>query len=183
MIENSAIFLDRDGVLNKEAGEHIKRTSDLHLLPGAMDAVARLTRAGCKVFIFTNQSGVGRGYMTLEDLDAIHAYLRSKVEEVGGRIAGIYACTHHPEAGCDCRKPKPGLLRLAAKEYDVDLSASYAIGDSARDIAAAAAAGCRTVLVLSGHTTEYQPSGFSPAPDHVFADLHAFVDWLLPGPA
>jgi D-glycero-D-manno-heptose 1,7-bisphosphate phosphatase len=176
-----AIFLDRDGVLNFESGDYITRKEDLQSLSGALEAVAKLTQAGWRVFVYTNQSGVGRGYMSLEELNSIHAHLQSKAEEAGGKIIKIYACTHHPEAGCDCRKPAPGLLRQAAQEYEIDLYASYAVGDSPREIAAAYAAGCIPALVLSGHTKQVDPEDFTgPVPDHVFNDLSAFVEWLLP---
>lgn len=175
-----AIFLDRDGVLNFESGDYITRNEDLHMLSGALEAVVKLTRAGWRVFVYTNQSGVGRGYMSLEELNGIHAYLQAKVEEAGGKITKIYACPHHPEAGCDCRKPEPGLLQQAAREYNIDLCASYAVGDSPRDIAAAYAAGCMPVLVLSGHTRQVDPADFPcSVPDLVFSDLRAFVEWLL----
>ena len=178
-----AVFLDRDGVINTEGGQYITRPEDLVILPGALDAIAALTRAGWPIVVFTNQSGVGRGYMPADALDAIHSSLRREVALSGGELTAIYACPHHPEAGCDCRKPKPGMLTQAARDHDLDLSASFAVGDSPRDIAAGGAAGCQTVLVLSGHTKEYIPEQFpAPHPDHVFPNLLAFTHWLL-GPA
>ena len=175
-----AVFLDRDGVINVECGEHIRHPEDLQLLPGSAAAIAALSKAGWPIVVYTNQSGVGRGYMSMADLDAIHDTLRCQVEIYGGELTAIYACTHHPNEGCDCRKPKPGMLLQAASEHDLDMAASFAVGDSPRDIAAANAAGCSPVLVLSGSTTEYTRDQFPTAqPKHVFPDLSAFAKWLL----
>lgn len=174
-----AVFLDRDGVVTVEGGAYVTRPDDLRLLSGAAEAVARLTAAGWPVFLFTNQAGVGRGCLTLETLEAIHARLCAEIGAAGGHLTSIYACIHAPEAGCDCRKPKPGLLLQAAAEHSLDLSACYVVGDSPRDIAAAHAAGCRALLVLTGHTPVYDAATFPPPPpDHVFPDLAAAADWL-----
>ena len=174
------VFLDRDGVLTLESGEYITSPEDLQLLPGAADAVARLTQAGWQVFVFTNQAGVGRGYLTLEALEAIHTRLHAEIEWAGGKLTSIYACPHHPDAGCDCRKPKPGLLLQAASEHSLDLSQCFVIGDSPRDIAAGHAVGCKTLLVLTGHTSTYSPATFPlPHPNHIFPDLPSATDWLL----
>lgn len=174
-----AVFLDRDGVLTPETGEYIIHPDTISLLSGALEAVARLTAAGWPVFLFTNQAGVGRGVLTPETLDAIHARVVAEVEAAGGTITAIYACIHHPDAGCDCRKPKPGLLLQAAADYALDLTACYVVGDSPRDIAAGQAAGCHTLLVLTGHTRTYEPAIFpAPQPEQVFPDLPAAADWL-----
>jgi histidinol-phosphate phosphatase family protein len=179
-----AVFLDRDGVVTVEGGEYVTHPDDLRLLPGAAEAIARLTAAGWPVFLFTNQAGVGRGYLTLETLEAIHARLRAEIEAAGGHLTAIYACPHAPEDGCDCRKPKPGLLFQAVAEHGLDLSASYVVGDSPRDIAAAHAAGCRPLLVLTGHTPTYDAAAFPPPqPDHVFFDLSAAAAWLCHQPS
>jgi D-glycero-D-manno-heptose 1,7-bisphosphate phosphatase len=152
-------------------------------LPGALEAVARLCAAAWPVVVFTNQSGVGRGYLTEADLDAIHDRLRRDVESAGGRIVAIYSCLHAPDAGCDCRKPLPGLLLRAAADHGIDIANSYAVGDTPRDIAAGHAAGCRTVLVLTGHTAVYDAAQFPvPQPDHTFPTLGDFADWLVHEP-
>lgn len=175
-----ALFLDRDGVLTAETGEYITRPSALQILPGVAEAAARLTAAGWLLIVVTNQAGVGRGILTKPDLEAIHARLIAEIQSAGGVLTAIYACTHHPDADCDCRKPLPGLLLQAAAEHDLDLSASYMIGDSPRDIAAGHAAGCHTLLVLTGHTASYDPVAFPlPHPEAVFPDLSAATDWLL----
>lgn len=174
-----AVFLDRDGVLNEECG-YITRPEDLQPIPGALEAVARITRAGWPVCVFTNQAGVGRGLMTLTDLEAVHARLLGLIAGAGGALAGIYACPHHPDDGCGCRKPRPGLLETAAREHALRLTDCWVVGDSRRDIEAGRAAGCRTILVLTGHTRAYDATAFQGAePDLVLPDLAAVADWLL----
>lgn len=174
-----AVFLDRDGVLSVEDGAFVTRPEDLRLLAGAAEAVAKLNAAGWKVVVFTNQSAVGRGLLTAETLDAIHDRLRQELAAAGAALTAVYACIHHPTAGCDCRKPLPGMLLQAAREHNIDLAKSYAIGDSPRDIAAAHAAGCIPLLVLSGHTHTYDPASFpNPQPMKVFPDLPTAVEWL-----
>lgn len=174
------VLLDRDGVLTVESGRHVTTPEELSLLPGAAEAVARLTRSGLTVCVVTNQSGVGRGLLTARTLDAIHARLCAEIAQAGGRIEAVYACPHHPDAGCVCRKPRPGLLHQAFAGLQVAPAACCMVGDSPRDIAAAEAAGCRAVLVLSGHTSAYVPSLFpAPQPDCVAADLPAATAWIL----
>lgn len=178
-----AIFLDRDGVLNVEGGDYVTTPGGLRPLPGALEALAAICRAGWRVFVYTNQAGVGRGIMSLKDLDIVHQRLQLLAHGAGGKIQQIYACPHHPDAQCNCRKPKPGMLLQAALEHGIDLARSYAVGDSPRDIAAAKRAGCATVLVLSGHTPKYPCHEFDGIePDHVFADLAAFASWLIAQP-
>ena len=174
------VFLDRDGVIYAEGGEYVDRPEDLRFLPGSLEAIAALCEARWTIVVFTNQSGVGRGLMTQDTLDAIHNHLRCEAARRGGFITAIYACPHRPEVGCECRKPKPGMLLQAARDHDIDLAGAYAVGDSPRDIAAARAAKCTTVLVLSGHTRAYLEAEFpGPRPDYVFPDLSAFASWLL----
>ena len=172
-----AFFLDRDGVLNEDRG-YIATLEDFVMLPGAAEAVANLNRDGWQVLVFTNQSGVARRMLTAERLDEIHAKLRAEIAAVGGELTAIYACPHGPDSDCDCRKPKAGMLLRAAAEHDIDLSASVVIGDSPRDIAAGNAAGCRTILVLSGQTGFYDPARFpEPKPHRVCASLAAAVKY------
>ena len=174
---NRAVFLDRDGVLNTDSG-YIFRPEDLHLLPGAANAVRLLNASGWRVIVFTNQSGVARGMMTQEMLDAVHDRLRAEIAAAGGRLDAIYACPHGPDSNCECRKPRAGLLRQAAQEHEIDFAASFVIGDTPRDLTAGQEVGCRTILVLSGHTTHYETKTFVPTPDYVFADLAAAAEWI-----
>ncbi len=174
-----AVFLDRDGVLSVEGGEYVTSADKLRLLPHAGASVARLNAAGWRVFVFTNQAGVGRGCLTQQALDEIHTRLKQEIARSGGEITAIYACPHAPEDDCDCRKPRPGMLFEAARDYGIDLTQSYAIGDSPRDLVAGKAAGCHTVLVLSGHTHTYDAAKFPASqPDKVFKDLPAAAEWL-----
>lgn len=174
-----ALFLDRDGVLNVEGGDYVTHPDGLSILPDALEAVAEATRLGWRIFVFTNQSGVGKGILTREALDAVHARLRAEVLATGGRLEAIYACIHHPDEGCECRKPKPGMLLQAAQEHGISLAESFAVGDSPRDIAAARAAGCKSILVLTGHTPTYDALRFpEPQPDYVVDTLRQVIPIL-----
>ncbi len=174
-----AVFVDRDGVLNRELGGYVTRPEDLELLPGVADALARLHRAGWPMIVFTNQAGIGRGRFTAETLDLIHAKLRAEIAVAGGEIRAIYFCPHHPDDGCECRKPLPGMLLQAAREHHFDLAQCYAIGDTPRDIHAAHAAGCRAILVLTGHTSAFDAAEFpAPHPDYILPDLSAAADMI-----
>jgi D-glycero-D-manno-heptose 1,7-bisphosphate phosphatase len=163
----------------------------VRLLPGAADAVARLRAAGRAVVVVTNQAGIARGYLPRSLVDAAHAELTRQLAEAGTRVDGIYLCPHHPTEGvgdlrvaCDCRKPRPGLLRAAAEDLGLDLARSAIVGDLPTDIAAGAAVGARTVLVLSGlgrGEWEYRRAEFPVQPDHVCEDLAAAADWILDG--
>lgn len=171
-----AVFLDRDGVLNRDSEDFIKTPDELELLPGVPEAVARLSEAGYLLVVITNQSGIGRGLFEESALEGLHSKLRT---ELGVELTGIYYCPHAPEAGCDCRKPSPGMLHRAAAEHGIDLERSYVVGDRPSDIACGLTAGCKTVLVLTGKTVNYDFNTFRPAPDYIAADLREAVDWIL----
>jgi len=174
-----AVFLDRDGVLNRDTPGFITNPDDLEVLPGAADAVARLNRAGLIVAVITNQSGVGRGLMTACDLSAVHERLAANVAQAGGSFAGIYHCPHAPWERCACRKPLPGMVLRACEELGIHSTRSYFVGDKPTDIECGAATGCTTVLVLSGLEPVYDAARFDVRPDHVCADLAAATDWIL----
>ncbi|MBM3493470.1 MAG: HAD family hydrolase [Armatimonadetes bacterium] len=174
-----AVFLDRDGVLNRDAPGFVTAPDGLHLLPRAGEAVARINGAGLKAILVTNQSGVGRGIMTEGALDAVHERLTESLAEAGGYLDAILRCTHAPWDGCECRKPRAGMLRAAERELGIDLTASYMIGDKPSDIECGASVGCTTVLVLSGLETEYDRATFSVKPDSVCADVWDAVEWIL----
>lgn len=178
------VFLDRDGVINRDSPDYVTSWEAFAFLPGSLEALVRLSRAGCRVIVVTNQSAVGRGLMPAATLEDMHRRLREAVASRGGRIDDILHCPHRPTDGCDCRKPAPGLLREACRRHGIDLAASVLIGDSAKDVQAARRAGCgRAVLVLSGlGDARPQLQALGLVPDHVAADLAAAVDWLL-GPA
>lgn len=174
-----AVFLDRDGVINRDNPGFIKSPEELEMLPGAAAAIARLERAGFVVAVVTNQSGVGRGLFTEEALSRIHARLIQEVEEAGGRIHAIRHCPHLPDAGCACRKPLPGLVQELGRELQVDLAASFFVGDRQEDIQCGAAAGATPILVLTGKTDRWDPERFPCPPAHVARDLPAAVEWIL----
>lgn len=143
------IFLDRDGVINKKApkSEYITSWAAFEFLPGAIEALALLAQKGYIIFIITNQAGIARGFMTETELEEIHEKMKNELDKYDVRIEKIYHCPHGWDDGCECRKPKPGMLYNAAKEYNLDLSKTCFIGDDQRDLQAGTAAGCKTILV------------------------------------
>ena len=154
-----AVFLDRDGTLIEEV-HYLSAPEQVRLIPGAADAVRRLNEAGVLVVVVTNQAGVARGYFPESRIADVHAHLSALLAEHGAHIDAYYYCSHHPTEGtgayrvtCECRKPKPGLLLTAAREWDIDLARSWMIGDKLCDAEAGAAAGCHTMLVRTGHGT------------------------------
>lgn len=144
------VILDRDGVINEDSDAYIKSPAEWRPIPGSLEAIARLNRAGFLVAIATNQSGVGRGLFDLRTLTAIHTRMRRELAAVGGRVDAIFFCPHSPEAQCRCRKPQPGLLQEIKERFQVPLDDVPAIGDSLRDLQAAQAAGAMPMLVLTG---------------------------------
>lgn len=147
-----AVFLDRDGVINKKmpAGDYVKSWREFEFLPGAIEAIKLLKNNNYLVCVVSNQAGVGRGLMSRADLAEIQNRAQQALDRHGVAIDAWYYCLHAPEHGCDCRKPKAGLLLQAAQEHNVNLSHAVMIGDSPSDAAAGQAAGCRTILIKSG---------------------------------
>jgi len=143
------IILDRDGVINYDSYEYIKTPDEWHAIPGSLEAIAQLNRAGFYVMVATNQSGIGRGYYDLAMLDLIHEKMLFELASVGGHIEEIFFCPHLPTDHCHCRKPKPGLLEQIQIKYAVDLSEVFFVGDKLTDVQAARASGCKSLLVLS----------------------------------
>ena len=131
-------------------GDYVRSWEGLRILPGALEAIAELTRAGYPIVIVTNQQGVGKGLMAASDVEEIHRRLVREIERAGGRVAAVRYCPHLEAEGCNCRKPKPGLLVEAARELRADLARSVFVGDAVSDVAAARAAGCRPILVRTG---------------------------------
>lgn len=172
---NRAVFLDRDGVINRKApdGEYIASRRELVLLPRVLPAVRELHGSGFLVFIVTNQRGIARQRVRPEELESIHSHLLRLFSAAGAPITKIYFCPH--EGDCDCRKPAPGMLLRAAKEYDIDLGASWLVGDSASDVEAGKRAGCRTTLIQ----TETDERISSLSPDYLAGDLARAVELIL----
>jgi heptosyltransferase-2 len=149
ILDGYTIFLDRDGTLNDDPG-YLKSAAELKLLPGVAAGLARLKAAGARLVVVTNQSGVGRGFFSLKDLEAVHARLEGLLEESDAALDAIYFCPHHPDDGCRCRKPATGMVDRAVAEFQVDLGKVYVVGDHASDIQLAKAIGAKSVLVTSG---------------------------------
>lgn len=142
-----AVFLDRDGVLNRDAEPTVLSLSELQLLPRAAEAVALLTRAGWPVFIATNKTAMGWGLLSRREHEAVMAAVLDAIARAGGRVEAVYHCPHNTLLGCDCHKPKPGMLLRAAREHGLALDRSWMVGDTWRDVGAGKAAGARTILV------------------------------------
>lgn len=173
-----AVFLDRDGVLNVNRPDYIKSPEEYESIPGAAEAVARLKQAGWMLIVVSNQSGLGRGLFDQKALEAVMAKMRAALQAEGGDVDAIYYCPHVPSAGCNCRKPKPGLLLRAAREHSLDLARSYLIGDRAGDIECGRAAGVPAILVQTG-LPEDRGDLASVRPDYLAADLGDAVAWIL----
>jgi D-glycero-D-manno-heptose 1,7-bisphosphate phosphatase len=146
-VNTRAVFLDRDGVINSDRSDFIKSWDEFEFLPTSLDALAVLARSPLKILVVTNQSGVGRGLLTEVTLQQIHARMIDRVRDFGGRIDAVYYCPHLPDANCACRKPSPGLFFEAARDYGINLTSSWAIGDRHRDVQAANRAGVNAILV------------------------------------
>lgn len=180
------IFLDRDGVINRDSSDYIKRWEEFVFLPNSLDALKVLTGKGYTLIVITNQSMIGRKWVLPEVLEEMHRRMKAAVAFHGGRITDIFTCPHAPEQRCSCRKPKPGLILQACQKYAIDLSDAIMVGDSAKDILCAMAAGCgRTILVQ----TAAGPAGGVTArdalaldnvyPSVVVADLLEAARWVL----
>jgi D-glycero-D-manno-heptose 1,7-bisphosphate phosphatase len=146
---NRAVFLDRDGVINRKApgDDYIETWEQLTILPGVVEAVRTLNEAGYRVLVVTNQRGVAKGIIPISELDRIHRQMQRTLALSGATIHAVYYCPHDLESSCKCRKPEPGMLIRAAKDFEIDTCLSWMIGDSVRDIRAGQRAGCRTVLI------------------------------------
>lgn len=145
-----AVFLDRDGVLCEDRPDYVKSWSEWRWIPGAREGAAALARGGWTLIVVTNQAGIGRGVVERGAVDDIHRRMAKDLAAAGAPLAATYYCPHAPEARCECRKPRPGMLEIAAREHALDLGASVFVGDALRDHQAANAAGTRFILVLTG---------------------------------
>lgn len=167
------VVLDRDGVINRDSEHYIKSAEEWTPIAGSLEAIARFTQAGFRVVVATNQSGVARGLFDMATLNAIHNKMHKTVNQLGGRIDAVFFCPHAPEAGCACRKPKPGMLLEIAARFNIALAGVPAIGDSRRDLEAARAAGARPILVLSGKGEQTLEAGGLPEGTEIHQDLAA----------
>ncbi|MBI4695082.1 MAG: D-glycero-beta-D-manno-heptose 1,7-bisphosphate 7-phosphatase [Gammaproteobacteria bacterium] len=173
------LILDRDGVINAESPQFIKSAEEWIPIPGSLRAICRATQAGFRIFVVSNQSGLARGKLDIEELNGIHRVLNQEVQHAGGRIEGIFFCPHAPEADCRCRKPKTALLEAIAARTGADLRSAVFIGDRASDMEAALAVGARPILVRTGHGGEYADTYAGESRVTVCADLAAAVTLLM----
>jgi D-glycero-D-manno-heptose 1,7-bisphosphate phosphatase len=173
------VILDRDGVINHESADYIKSPDEWVAIPKSLEAIAQLNRAGFHVIVVTNQSGVARGYYDLATLDRIHEKLTQELAAVGGYIDEIFFCPHLPDAGCECRKPEPGLFHKIEEKYPINLSETFFIGDSWSDVQVAQTIGCLPLLVMTGNgkkTLQDHPE-FASIPH--FTNLAEAVEYIL----
>jgi D-glycero-D-manno-heptose 1,7-bisphosphate phosphatase len=174
------VVLDRDGTINHDSDQYIKSPAEWKPIKGSLEAIARLTQAGYRVVIATNQSGLAQGLFDMATLNAIHDAMHRAVHQAGGRIDAIFFCPHRDEDRCDCRKPKPGMLLEIARRLNVELAGVPAVGDSLRDLQAAAAAGAQPVLVLTGKGRKTREAGGLPRGTAIYPDLAAVAAQLAP---
>jgi D-glycero-D-manno-heptose 1,7-bisphosphate phosphatase len=173
------LILDRDGVINEESPDFIKSPDEWHAIPGSLDAIARASRAGCRVVVASNQSGIGRGLYNMDALNQIHQKMLRELAAVGGAIEAIFFCPHTPEDDCHCRKPRPGLYEDIGRRLRTSLEGVPIVVDRINDIKAAQAVGARPFLVLTGHgkDTLKEARGLYSGP--AYADLGAVVEKLF----
>ena len=175
------IILDRDGVINQDSDAYIKSPDEWIPLPGSLEAIAKLNRAGYTVAVATNQSGLARGYFDLKTLSAMHRKMEALLSELGGQVDAVFYCPHGPKDGCDCRKPSPGMLHEIGERFQANLKKAFFIGDTISDMKAATAAGVKPVLVRTGKGEKTEPllneNNFSHVP--VYNDLLSAVEDIL----
>jgi D-glycero-D-manno-heptose 1,7-bisphosphate phosphatase len=173
------VILDRDGVINQDSEQFIKNPDEWKPIPGSLDAIARLNRAGYRVVVASNQSGIGRGLFDMAALNAINDKMYRTLAHMGGRIDALFYCPHAADAGCDCRKPKPGMFHDIARRFNVDLTGVPSVGDSLRDLQAAAAVGAQPILVLTGKGARTRAAGGLPEGTAIYADLAEAVRHIV----
>ena len=171
-----AIFLDRDGVINKEV-DHLSDPKDFEFIDGSIEALKLLKQKNFLLIVITNQAGIARGFFTEETLKKIHDKMIKILKQNNLRLDDIYYCPHHPEftGPCDCRKPKPGMILKAKIKHNIDLTNSFMVGDTLNDIQTGRAVDCKTVLLLTGYGTEEQKKIGTIVPDMIFKNLKEFA--------
>lgn len=178
----NTIVLDRDGVINHDSDAYIKSPDEWIPIPGSLEAIARLSQAGYRVLVATNQSGLGRGLFDTKTLDAIHNKMESAIQAMGGKLAGIYYCPHLPDDNCSCRKPNPGLLLQMGRDLGIDLRQTFLVGDSLKDLQAAAAVGAKPVLVLTGNGINTLELIRQEQQIDIYQNLAEFAEMLIARP-
>lgn len=165
------VILDRDGVINHDSDQFIKSPDEWKPIPGSLEAIARLNQAGFQVVVATNQSGVGRGLLDMATLNAIHDKMHRRLAQAGGHVAAVFYCPHAADANCGCRKPRAGLFEEIGRRFGLPLADVPSVGDSLRDLQAAATVGARPMLVLTGKGQNTRRSGGLPEGTAIFANL------------
>jgi D-glycero-D-manno-heptose 1,7-bisphosphate phosphatase len=173
------VILDRDGVINADSAQYIKGPDEWRPIAGSLEAIARLTRAGYRIAIATNQSGIGRGLFDMATLNAIHDKMHRAVAQAGGRIDAIFYCPHAADSTCDCRKPRAGMLLEIGERFNVPLRGVPVVGDALRDLQAAASVEARPMLVLTGKGERTRQEGDLPEGTEIFPDLAAIAAALV----
>jgi D-glycero-D-manno-heptose 1,7-bisphosphate phosphatase len=189
-MKRRAVFIDRDGTISEEVG-YINHVSRFRLFPYAPAAIKRLNENGWLAIVITNQAGVARGYFSEDTIQAVHDAMTNELKSNGAQLDAVYYCAHHPSVGeppyrfdCDCRKPKPGLILRAAKNFDIDLKKSWMVGDRYSDVELARNAGVKSMFVLSGYGRgewEHQRASWTEQPDLVAEDLLEAVRLIVSG--
>lgn len=174
------IVLDRDGVINHDSDDYIKHPDEWRAITGSPQAIARLSKAGWRTIVATNQSGISRGLYDLATLGEINKKMCATIERAGGHIDAVFFCPHGPTAGCACRKPRPGMLTEILSRYEADVEEMIFVGDQMRDLLAARSVGCRFILVLTGKGQECAADPSLPPDTEIFADLAAVAETLAP---
>ena len=185
MVVNKAVFLDRDGVINEDPPHYAHRLDQLHIIPGSAKAIQLLNKHNFHVLVISNQSGVARGYYNENDVKTFNDRMESLLAKDGAHIDAIYYCPHHPDAvvehykiNCNCRKPKPGMILDAGQKYSLDLGNSFVVGDKWSDIEAGKAAGCKTVMVMTGHGKD-ETSKKQGSANYIAQDLYEAVEQYI----
>lgn len=189
-MKQRAVFIDRDGTISEEVG-YINHVSRFRLFPYAPAAIKHLNENGWLAIVITNQAGVARGYFSEDTIQAVHGAMTNELKSNGAQLDAIYYCAHHPSVGeppyrfdCDCRKPKPGLISRATKNFDIDLQKSWMVGDRYSDVELARNAGVKSMFVLSGYGRgewEHQRASWTEQPDLVAEDLLEAVRFIVSG--
>ena len=174
------VILDRDGTINHDSDQYIKSPAEWRPIEGSLEAIARLTQAGFRIIVATNQSGIARGLLDTATLISIHDTLQRAAAQAGGRIDAFFFCPHAADSACKCRKPEPGMLLEVARRFNISLENTYMVGDTLRDVQAAAAAGAQPYLVLTGKGRQTRDAGGLPKGTEVVADLAAIAARLAP---
>lgn len=175
------VFLDRDGVINKYPGDknYVTSCNGFRLLPRVKEAIAKLHHKGFRLFVISNQAGVGKGIFSQETLDAITSKMLRAIEKAGGSIEAVYYCTHRKEENCPCRKPKAGMIDIASKAHSIKAKGAFLIGDTIRDVHTARSAGCKSILVLSGKEKLPNRKNWQIQPDFIFKDLYQAAKFII----